>query len=234
MLDVTYQLDKIKTNLNDEYYLNFVNDAEFIDDTLRILNSNNLISKKTHFIDYQDRIAEVLNNLHNLLEVLENYAPGISEDDGDLISLYKLVGIVIKRLEFGIKKFNEDLQANKDTVKEEIIVNEETIKEAVNNNETTKQIVEGIDTSNNRLTDVRNDISKDFFKNKKKQKNTVEGYLIASQDLSDHYIVNKTNLSKDDLNIILMNCNIDNARVFQLKEIPTVQKTIKKTISIIQ
>lgn len=233
MLDVTYQLNRINTNLNDEYYLNFVDDAEFIDDTLRILNSNNLVSKKTHFIDYQSRITEVLNNLHNLLEVLENYAPEISGDN-DLISLYKLVGIVIKKLEFGIKKFNEELQANKDTVKEEIIVNEETIKEAVSNNETTKQIVENANASNNRLTDVRKNISKDFFNNRKKQENTIEGYLITSHDLSEHYIVNKANLSKDDLNTILMNCDIDNARVFQLKEIPTVKKTIKKTISVIQ
>ena len=233
MLDVTYQLNRINTNLNDEYYLNFVDDAEFIDDTLRILNSNNLVSKKTHFIDYQSRITEVLNNLHNLLEVLENYAPEISGDN-DLISLYKLVGIVIKKLEFGIKKFNEELQANKDTVKEEIIVNEETIKEAVSNNETTKQIVENANIPNNRLTDVRKNISKDFFNNRKKQENTIEGYLITSHDLSEHYIVNKANLSKDDLNTILMNCDIDNARVFQLKEIPTVKKTIKKTISVIQ
>ena len=233
MLDVTYQLNRINTNLNDGYYLNFVDDAEFIDDTLRILNSNNLVSKKTHFIDYQSRITKVLNNLHNLLEVLENYAPEISGDN-DLISLYKLVGIVIKKLEFGIKKFNEELQADKDTVKEEIIVNEETIKEAVSNNETTKQIVENANASNNRLTDVRKNISNDFFNNRKKQENTIEGYLITSHDLSEHYIVNKANLSKDDLNTILMNCDIDNARVFQLKEIPTVKKTIKKTISVIQ
>ena len=57
-------------------------------------------------------------------------------------------------------------------------------------------------------------------------------YLIASQDLQEVRFVQQQ-CDKETLNNILQSCGIDDARVFQLNEIPTRQKTIQKKVTVI-
>jgi hypothetical protein len=57
-------------------------------------------------------------------------------------------------------------------------------------------------------------------------------YLIASQDLQEVRFVQQQ-CNKEMLNNILQNCGIDDARVFELKEVPTKKKTIQKTVTVI-
>lgn len=250
-MNVTHELKNIDLNSplgqiisNSQEYNSFNNDSEFIQDTLDVLESDNLAHKKNYFIDNQVYVTDSLNNLHQLLRLLEDNIQD-QNADANLTHLLQIVGITIKKLERGIDRFQQELtgQISTQTVNEKISVSEDTIKEAMQKNESTMQMVENLKNPNEATIDERTaEIQKSFAEltkqkhmvqqNQKKQ-NLLQGYLIASQDLSNFRIVQGNNVSKDALNELIERSGIDNARVFRLNEMPTKQKTIQKVVTVV-
>ena len=228
----------------------FNTDTDFIQETLNVLASDNLINKKNYFMDNQVYITDTLSNLHNLLQLLQdNVDQGCTDPDID--KLVKVVGVTINQLERGIDKFNQELtgQVSSHTKKDEVLVTEDTIKEAMQTNENTMQIAKDLQNPNKAELDEKTaQIQKSFqeltqqkraaaMQQQRPQRRVPQNvqpvrYLIASQDLQEVRFVQQQ-CNKEMLNNILQNCGIDDARVFELKEIPTRKKTIQKTVTVI-
>ena len=228
----------------------FNTDTDFIQETLNVLASDNLINKKNYFMDNQVYITDTLSNLHNLLQLLQdNVDQGCTDPDID--KLVKVVGVTINQLERGIDKFNQELtgQVSSHTKKDEVLVTEDTIKEAMQTNENTMQIAKDLQNPNKAELDEKTaQIQKSFqeltqqkraaaMQQQRPQRRVPQNvqpvrYLIASQDLQEVRFVQQQ-CNKEMLNNILQNCGIDDARVFELREVPTKKKTIQKTVTVI-
>lgn len=228
----------------------FNTDTDFIQETLNVLASDNLINKKNYFMDNQVYITDTLSNLHNLLQLLQdNVDQGCTDPDID--KLVKVVGVTINQLERGIDKFNQELtgQVSSHTKKDEVLVTEDTIKEAMQTNENTMQIAKDLQNPNKAELDEKTaQIQKSFqeltqqkraaaMQQQRPQRRVPQNvqpvrYLITSQDLQEVRFVQQQ-CNKEMLNNILQNCGIDDARVFELKEVPTRKKTIQKTVTVI-
>jgi hypothetical protein len=201
-------------------------------------------------MDNQVYITDTLSNLHNLLQLLQdNVDQGCTDPDID--KLVKVVGVTINQLERGIDKFNQELtgQVSSHTKKDEVLVTEDTIKEAMHTNENTMQIAKDLQNPNKAELDEKTaQIQKSFqeltqqkraaaMQQQRPQRRVPQNvqpvrYLIASQDLQEVRFVQQQ-CNKEMLNNILQNCGIDDARVFELKEVPTKKKTIQKTVTVI-
>ena len=132
--------------------------------------------------------------------------------DADLTRLLQIVGITINKLERGIDKFQQELtgQISPQTINEEISVTEDTIKEAMQKNENTMQMVKDLkDPSKAALDEKTAEIQKSFtelaqqkrmVQQNQKTQNLIQGYIIASQDLTSFKIIQGNNISKDALN----------------------------------
>ena len=230
---------------NSQEFNSFDIDSGFIQETLNVLESENLAHKKSYFIDNQVYVTDSLNNMNRLLKLLEDNI-GDQNSDANLSRLLQVVGMTIKKLERGIDKFQQELvgQVSSKTVNEKISVSKDTIKEAMQSNENTMQIAKDLkDPSNIAIDDKTAEIQenfKEYYRELKAQKKMEAQqqqnqqqlrYLITSTDLQEVRFVQ--NVSKNMLNTLLQNCGIDNARVFELKEVPTKKKTIQKTVTVI-
>lgn len=247
-LNLTSELGKMITSTSE--FQSFSTDTDFIQETLNVLASGNLINKKNYFMDNQVYITDTLSNLHNLLQLLQdNVDQGCTDPDID--KLVKVVGVTINQLERGIDKFNQELtgQVSSNTKKDEVLVTEDTIKEAMHTNENTMQIAKDLQNPNKAELDEKTaQIQKSFqeltqqkraaaMQQQRPQRRVPQNvqpvrYLIASQDLQEVRFVQQQ-CNKEMLNNILQNCGIDDARVFELKEVPTKKKTIQKTVTVI-
>ena len=245
-LDLTSETGKIITSTNE--FTSFYNNAHFIQETLNLLDSdNNIINKKNFFIDYQTDITKALKNLHDLLQLLQDNAEPNNEEDAGILQLTRFIGMIINQLEHGINKFNKELigEVSSDTKKDEILITEDTVKEATQTNENTMQIMK--DLINQRKTEIVDEKTAEIqrsFQELTQQKHNASQqvrqtiqqpqlkYLIASSDLQEVRFIKQC--SKAELNNVLQSCGIDNARVFQLTEVPTKKKTIQKTVTIIE
>lgn len=252
-MNVAQELEKINISNNPSKELwQFFQDAEFIDETINVLESDNVAHKKSYFIENQAEVMDTLENLRICLEIANQRSTIPSDEQQSYSTLYKLIGITIKRIEEGIDRFNTELTdgVSSKSVKEDIVVSEDTIKDAMQNNETTMQIARDLKNPRKTELDERTaQIQKDFNKlayQKKmaQQQQTVfhqqpqqalipGGYLVTSQDLSECKVISGTNLSKDVLNKLIEKSGIDNARLFKLTEIPTKQKTIQKVVTVV-
>lgn len=247
-LNLTSELGKMITSTSE--FQSFSTDTDFIQETLNVLASDNLINKKNYFMDNQVYITDTLKNLHDLLQLLQDNV-GADNADADLVQLVKVVGVTINQLERGIDKFNQELtgQVSSHTQKDEVLVTEDTIKEAMHTNENTMQIAKDLQNPNKAELDEKTaQIQKSFQEltqqkraaamqqqrsQRRMQQNVQPAkYLIASQDLQEVRFVQQQ-CNKETLNNILRNCGIDDARVFELKEVPTKKKTIQKTVTVI-
>jgi hypothetical protein len=247
-LDLTSEIGR--TIASTQEFQAFNTDTDFIQETLNVLASDNLINKKNYFMDNQIYITDTLGNLHDLLQLLQdNVDQGCTDPDID--KLVKVVGVTINQLERGIDKFSQELtgQVSSHTKKDEVLVTEDTIKEAMQTNENTMQIAKDLQNPNKAELDEKTaQIQKSFqeltqqkraaamqqqrSQRKKPQNVRPVKYLIASQDLQEVRFVQQQ-CDKETLNNILQSCGIDDARVFQLNEIPTRQKTIQKKVTVI-
>lgn len=247
-LDLTTEIGR--TIASTQEFQAFNTDTDFIQETLNVLASDNLINKKNYFMDNQVYITDTLSNLHNLLQLLQdNVDQGCTDPDID--KLVKVVGVTINQLERGIDKFNQELtgQVSSHTKKDEVLVTEDTIKEAMQTNENTIQIAKDLQNPNKAELDEKTaQIQKSFqeltqqkraaaMQQQRPQRRVQQNvqpvrYLIASQDLQEVRFVQQQ-CNKEMLNNILQNCGIDDARVFELKEVPTRKKTIQKTVTVI-
>lgn len=247
-LDLTTEIGRMIASTQE--FQAFNTDTDFIQETLNVLASDNLINKKNYFMDNQVYITDTLSNLHNLLQLLQdNVDQGCTDPDID--KLVKVVGVTINQLERGIDKFNQELtgQVSSHTKKDEVLVTEDTIKEAMHTNENTMQIAKDLQNPNKAELDEKTaQIQKSFqeltqqkraaaMQQQRPQRRVPQNvqpvrYLIASQDLQEVRFVQQQ-CNKEMLNNILQNCGIDDARVFELKEIPTRKKTIQKTVTVI-
>lgn len=248
-LDLTTEIGRMIASTQE--FQAFNTDTDFIQETLNVLASNNLINKKNYFMDNQVYIADTLSNLHNLLQLLQdNVDQGCT--DPDVNKLVKVVGVTINQLERGIDKFNQELtgQVSSHTKKDEVLGTEDTIKEAMQTNENTMQIAKDLQNPNKAELDEKTaQIQKSFqeltqqkraaaMQQQRPQRRVPQNvqpvrYLIASQDLQEVRFVQQQ-CNKEMLNNILQNCGIDDARVFELKEVPTRKKTIQKTVTVIE
>ena len=245
-LNLTSELGKLMTSTGE--FQSFKTDIDFIQETLNVLASDNLINKKNYFMDNQVYITDTLTNLHNLLQLLQD---NINEDteDEDMVQLVKIVGVTISQLERGIDKFNQELtgQVSSHTQTDKVLVTEDTIKEAMQTNENTMQIAKDLRNPGNAEIDEKTAQIQKSFQELKQQKQMAAmqnrpqrnaqnaqliRYLITSSNLQDVRFIQQQ-CTKDMLNNILQNCGIDDARVFELKEIPTKKKTIQKTVTVI-
>jgi hypothetical protein len=247
-LDLTTEIGRMIASTQE--FQAFNTDTDFIQETLNVLASDNLINKKNYFIDNQVYITDTLSNLHNLLQLLQdNVDQGCTDPDID--KLVKVVGVTINQLERGIDKFSQELtgQVSSHTKKDEVLVTEDTIKEAMHTNENTMQIAKDLQNPNKAELDEKTaQIQKSFqeltqqkraaaMQQQRPQRRVPQNvqpvrYLIASQDLQEVRFVQQQ-CNKEMLNNILQNCGIDDARVFELKEVPTKKKTIQKTVTVI-
>lgn len=247
-LDLTTEIGRMIASTQE--FQAFNTDIDFIQETLNVLASDNLINKKNYFMDNQVYITDTLSNLHNLLQLLQdNVDQGCTDPDID--KLVKVVGVTINQLERGIDKFNQELtgQVSSHTKKDEVLVTEDTIKEAMQTNENTMQIAKDLQNPNKAELDEKTaQIQKSFqeltqqkraaaMQQQRPQRRVPQNvqpvrYLIASQDLQEVRFVQQQ-CNKEMLNNILQNCGIDDARVFELKEVPTRKKTIQKTVTVI-
>lgn len=247
-LDLTTEIGRMIASTQE--FQAFNTDTDFIQETLNVLASDNLINKKNYFMDNQVYITDTLSNLHNLLQLLQdNVDQGCT--DPDVEKLVKVVGVTINQLERGIDKFNQELtgQVSSHTKKDEVLVTEDTIKEAMQTNENTIQIAKDLQNPNKAELDEKTaQIQKSFqeltqqkraaaMQQQRPQRRVPQNvqpvrYLIASQDLQEVRFVQQQ-CNKEMLNNILQNCGIDDARVFELKEVPTRKKTIQKTVTVI-
>lgn len=247
-LDLTTEIGRMIASTQE--FQAFNTDTDFIQETLNVLASDNLINKKNYFMDNQVYITDTLSNLHNLLQLLQdNVDQGCTDPDID--KLVKVVGVTINQLERGIDKFNQELtgQVSSHTKKDEVLVTEDTIKEAMQTNENTMQIAKDLQNPNKAELDEKTaQIQKSFqeltqqkraaaMQQQRPQRRVPQNvqpvrYLIASQDLQEVRFVQQQ-CNKEMLNNILQNCGIDDARVFELKEVPTRKKTIQKTVTVI-
>lgn len=248
-LDLTTEIGRMIASTQE--FQAFNTDTDFIQETLNVLASDNLINKKNYFMDNQMYITDTLSNLHNLLQLLQdNVDQGCTNPDVD--KLVKVVGVTINQLERGIDKFNQELtgQVSSHTKKDEVLVTEDTIKEAMQTNENTMQIAKDLQNPNKAELDEKTaQIQKSFqeltqqkraaaMQQQRPQRRVPQNvqpvrYLIASQDLQEVRFVQQQ-CNKEMLNNILQNCGIDDARVFELKEVPTRKKTIQKTVTVIE
>ncbi len=248
-LDLTTEIGRMIASTQE--FQAFNTDTDFIQETLNVLASDNLINKKNYFMDNQVYITDTLSNLHNLLQLLQdNVDQGCT--DPDVEKLVKVVGVTINQLERGIDKFNQELtgQVSSHTKKDEVLVTEDTIKEAMQTNENTMQIAKDLQNPNKAELDEKTaQIQKSFqeltqqkraaaMQQQRPQRRVPQNvqpvrYLIASQDLQEVRFVQQQ-CNKEMLNNILQNCGIDDARVFELKEVPTRKKTIQKTVTVIE
>ncbi len=248
-LNLTSELGKMITSTSE--FQSFSTDTDFIQETLNVLASDNLINKKNYFMDNQVYITDTLKNLHDLLQLLQDNI-GADNADADLVQLVKIVGVTINQLERGIDKFNQELtgQVSSHTQKDEVLVTEDTIKEAMQTNENTMQIAKDLRNPDQIEIDEKTAQIQKSFQELKQQKRAAAAmqqnrpqkgiqpnaqpvrYLIASSNLQDVRFVQQQ-CSKEMLNNILQSCGIDDARVFELKEIPTKKKTIQKTVTVI-
>lgn len=248
-LDLTTEIGR--TIASTQEFQAFNTDTDFIQETLNVLASDNLINKKNYFMDNQVYITDTLSNLHNLLQLLQdNVDQGCTDPDID--KLVKVVGVTINQLERGIDKFSQELtgQVSSHTKKDEVLVTEDTIKEAMHTNENTMQIAKDLQNPNKAELDEKTAQIQKSFQELKQQKRAAAAmqqqrpqrrmpqnvqpvrYLIASQDLQEVRFIQQQ-CNKEMLNNILQNCGIDDARVFELKEVPTKKKTIQKTVTVI-
>lgn len=247
-LDLTTEIGRMIASTQE--FQAFNTDTDFIQETLNVLASDNLINKKNYFMDNQVYITDTLSNLHNLLQLLQdNVDQGCTDPDID--KLVKVVGVTINQLERGIDKFNQELtgQVSSHTKKDEVLVTEDTIKEAMHTNENTMQIAKDLQNPNKAELDEKTaQIQKSFqeltqqkraaaMQQQRPQRRVPQNvqpvrYLITSQDLQEVRFVQQQ-CNKEMLNNILQNCGIDDARVFELKEVPTKKKTIQKTVTVI-
>ena len=247
-LNLTSELGKMITSTSE--FQSFSTDTDFIQETLNVLASDNLINKKNYFMDNQVYITDTLSNLHNLLQLLQdNVDQGCTDPDID--KLVKVVGVTINQLERGIDKFSQELtgQVSSHTKKDEVLVTEDTIKEAMHTNENTMQIAKDLQNPNKAELDEKTAQIQESFQELVQQKRAAAmqqqrsqrrmpqnvqpaRYLITSQDLQEVRFVQQQ-CNKETLNNILRNCGIDDARVFELKEVPTKKKTIQKTVTVI-
>lgn len=247
-LNLTSELGKMITSTSE--FQSFSTDTDFIQETLNVLASDNLINKKNYFMDNLMYVTDTLDNLHDLLQLLQdNVDQGCTDPDID--KLVKIVGVTINQLERGIDKFNQELtgQVSSHTKKDEVLVTEDTIKEAMQTNENTMQIAKDLQNPNKAELDEKTaQIQKSFqeltqqkraaaMQQQRPQRRVPQNvqpvrYLIASQDLQEVRFVQQQ-CNKEMLNNILQNCGINDARVFELKEIPTRKKTIQKTVTVI-
>lgn len=247
-LDLTTEIGRMIASTQE--FQAFNTDTDFIQETLNVLASDNLINKKNYFMDNQVYITDTLSNLHNLLQLLQdNVDQGCTDPDID--KLVKVVGVTINQLERGIDKFNQELtgQVSSHTKKDEVLVTEDTIKEAMQTNENTMQIAKDLQNPNKAELDEKTaQIQKSFqeltqqkraaaMQQQRPQRRVPQNvqpvrYLIASQDLQEVRFVQQQ-CNKEMLNNILQNCGIDDARVFELREVPTKKKTIQKTVTVI-
>jgi len=248
-LNLTSELGKMITSTSE--FQSFSTDTDFIQETLNVLASDNLINKKNYFMDNQVYITDTLKNLHDLLQLLQDNV-GADNADADLVQLVKVVGVTINQLERGIDKFNQELtgQVSSHTQKDEVLVTEDTIKEAMQTNENTMQIAKDLRNPDQIEIDEKTAQIQKSFQELKQQKRAAAAmqqnrpqkgiqpnaqpvrYLIASQDLQEVRFVQQQ-CNKQMLNNILQNCGIDDARVFELKEVPTRKKIIQKTVTVI-
>lgn len=236
---------------SDEYQI-FEQEINFIQKSIDVLENETIAQKKSFFIDNQERVTVNLKNLNDLVEVIDNNDL-LNNGDSDIVTFAKLVHMVHKHLENGIAKFNSELTngVSPQTTKEDIVVSEDTIKDAMQNNNATQEIAKEL--KNLRAVqqiDEQTAKIRESFKDMKQQKQIMQqqfrnqnrktqiqsqsvGYLITSRDFSEFKMVQGANLSKEELNKMIEKSGIDDARVFQLTEIPTKKQTIQKVVTVI-
>lgn len=231
-MNLTHELTKVQVPNPNKEFLRFNSESVFIDHVLEVLDSNDISHKKNFFLDNQGKIMNSMDNMKALLNTIQDPET----------NLYKLVAMTIRALERGINRFSNDLKVSMNTEKDNIVLDDVTIQEAINNNDTTKKMLNDLESGNNCNPDEKTiELYDKFLQSRKgpaikKPSNKIYNkvqYIITSQDLSEIKVVPGVNLTKDVLNSFIEHSGIDNARVFELNEVPTTQKIIQKTVTMI-
>lgn len=233
-------------------YYDFTQEVSFVQETLEVLNGDNVAIKKNYFLDNQESIQDCMNNMKELLDVLQQLGTKNPEYNND--AAYQGVSSVISdsilALEDGIARFNKELidSVSAQSTKEDIIVSQETIKDAVKNNRSTKQIRDELiveDSVPNFQQQNRNSIDPNTqqiinqFKQQPQQRpqkpqRKKYGYLLFDEKSGEVLLLEGANLDNKTINAHLLKSGFANARVFKLQELPTKQKTIQQVVTVLQ
>lgn len=246
-MDFEKELEKI--DIGDELLnkypalIDLCTDAKFIDSTLIVLDSDNISYKKNYFIDNQQNITDSMSNMKDILSLnISTLSDNTTAEDVIKLNLLeKLLTTCIKKLEYGINRFQKELNNDMTHQSNAIEISKEVILDAMQNNEGTKEITKNLKDIENQKEVISDEYTKKIqqdFNNlmQNKTRNRVSGnyYAIVENDMSAYEMVYVKNDNKSELNRLLENPNFRKPRLFKLVEVPTTSQVVQRTVTIVK
>jgi hypothetical protein len=241
--NIDFEADEsLKMIKQSKEFNSFVNEIDFIEEVLSVLQTSDLTRKKAYFIENQVYITDSVQNMQKLLTIISGCTNGYTYE------LLKLINDFVRNIESEIEKFKKELanEVSEDSVIEKVELSNDTIEDAIKNNPNTRQIINNLKNNNvpqvdEKTAQMREEFNKYMQNARQNRQNTAQvqnnsqqfGYLIASSDFSEYKIVPGTGLSKDVLNKMIEKSGIDDAHVYQLTELPTHKKKVQKIVTVL-
>lgn len=218
-------------------FTDFCKNSGFIEDTINILESENLDRIKNFFINNQEKIVSQINSLKELLNDFSDKGIDLNNmDNVDPIAknIISIISLSVLQLETGIDNFQRRLKSSvsKHTTKEDIVISEEDVENVENDNTMQKAIKDSKKMNQNvNLTNIPNN---NGYPSLIQNNNNGTYYLVTNDSFNQFSAYKVANPTKDKLNEILRNCGIQGARLFQMTEVATVKKQIQTTITLVK
>ena len=222
----------VATTISECYSL-FMQEMDFLNQSVEILTGDNIASKKSFLISNKQHLDQVLLQLNTCFDNLDTADSNIYVE-----RLRQYIYHTVDQFIVLTDKFKKELANDLVSGNEDIKIDHDTIEDAMKNNVNTKQIINDLNNIDN--TDV---IADEYTKNIQEKisdnqpKSNVKSvirrkrkrYLVASSDLSDYVVLNEAIQTTDQLNIVLENLRNKNpgiSKVFELVEVPTKIKVV--------
>ena len=226
LLSIFEYIDNFDTNFE---YSKVKSKSDFIEEMFNVLDSSSIVEKKKFYIENQDNITDVIEDIKDLYQRLDSIEqPDVNINRASQL-LFTLSGS-ISRLIFSLKKemVEEVSQANGN---DQILITNDNVNEVKDNIEEQSQ---GEKLSSQEISNLLNALNATNNNHHVQNQNqNIERYLITSQDFSEMKILPGVNLSISVLNKMLERCGFDNPRIFTLTEIPTQQRIVQKRVTVI-
>lgn len=215
-------------------FSDFCKNSGFIEDTINILESDNLDRIKNFFINNQEKIISQINSLKELLNDFSDKGIDLNNmDDVDPTAknIISIISLSVLQLETGLDRFQRRLKSSvsEHTTKEDIVISEEDVENVENDNTMQKAIKDSKKMNQNiNLMNIPNK------GHPSQTQNNGTYYLVTNDSFNQFAAYKLMNPTKDKLNEILRNCGIQGARLFQMTEVATIKKQIQTTITLVK
>lgn len=216
-------------------FTDFYKNSGFIEDTINILELDNLDRIKNFFINNQEKIISQINSLKELLNDFSDKGIDLNNmDDVDSTAknIISIISLSVLQLETGLDSFQRRLKSSvsEHTTKEDIVISEEDVENVENDNTMQKAIKDSKKMNQNvNLMNIPNKGHPSQTQN-----NNGTYYLVTNDSFNQFAAYKLMNPTKDKLNEILRNCGIQGARLFQMTEVATIKKQIQTTITLVK